>query len=461
MKIKLLQIALVALIFAEANAQVSESKVKNASSAVSLALTPPMGWNSYDCYGATVTEQEVKDNANMMSVYLKDFGWEYIVVDYCWYYPYPGAMNNLAQTSDFNPNLPLDTYGRLLPAVDRFPTSANSMGFKSLADYIHGRGLKFGIHVMRGIPREAVAKKMPILGTKYTADMIANVNDTCNWMNAMYGVDMSKKGAQEYYNSLYELYASWGVDFVKVDDISSPYHYEEIEGVRKAIDNCKRPMVLSLSPGDYIVDKQAEHVKENVNMWRISSDFWDNWHSLYNQFELCHNWENFIGPGHWPDADMIPIGLLSRRGPNGEPRRSLFTENEKTTLMTLFSIFRSPLMYGGDLTMMKNDERKLLSNKAVLAVNQNSTNNRQLFRHLDKIAWIADVPSSTDKYLALFYLGDYTSSEVSVKFSEIGLNPTCKVVDLWSGKNLGEFTTTFNSQIPTHGAGLYRISNLQ
>jgi len=354
----------------------------------------------------------------------------------------------------------MDANGRLLPAADRFPSSINNMGFKTLADYIHSLGLKFGIHVMRGIPREAVAKKLPVLGTKVTADMIVNINDTCNWLNTMYGVDMTKKGAQEYYNSLFELYASWGVDFVKVDDISSPYHYDEIEAVRKAIDNCKRPIVLSLSPGDYIVDKQAEHVKSNANMWRISSDFWDNWHSLYNEFELCHNWEKFIGQGNWPDADMIPIGLLSRRGPNGEQRRSLYTENEKKTLMTLFAIFRSPLMYGGDLTMMMNPERKLLTNKAVLEVNQNSSNNRQLFRYVDKIAWIADVPGSTDKYLAVFYLGDYPAEEITVTLSEMGLKPTCKFIDLWNNKDLGIFNSTVKISLPTHGAGLYRVSNL-
>ena len=437
---------------------VSQTNVVSAQNFKEWAKTPPMGWNSYDCYGATVTEKEVKDNATMMAVHLKEFGWQYIMVDYCWFYPYPGAINNPAQTLGFKPNLPLDANGRLLPATDRFPSSANNMGFKPLADYIHSLGLRFGIHVMRGIPREAVAKKLPVAGTKVTADMIANVNDTCKWLNTMYGVDMTKKGAQEYYNSLFELYALWGVDFVKVDDISSPYHYDEIEAVRKAIDNCKRPIVLSLSPGDYIVDKQAEHVKSNANMWRISSDFWDNWHSLYNEFELCHNWEKFIGQGTWPDADMIPIGLLSRRGPNGEQRRSLYTENEKTTLMTLFAIFRSPLMYGGDLTMMMNPERKLLTNKAVLEVNQNSLNNRQLFRHLDKIAWIADVPGSTDKYLAVFYLGDYPTEEISVTLSEMGFNQQCKVTDLWNNKETGTFKTAIKVSIPAHGAGLYRVS---
>ena len=439
---------------------VSQTKFTKAQYFKGWAKTPPMGWNSYDCFGATVTEQEIKDNAKIMEVHLKEFGWQYVVVDYCWFFPYPAAMNNPAQTFGFNPSLPLDEYGRLLPTIDRFPTAINNLGFKPLADYVHSLGLKFGIHVMRGIPREAVAKKLPVFGTKFTADQIANIRDSCNWLNTMYGVDMTKPGAQEYYNSLFELYASWGVDFVKVDDIASPYHYAEIEAVRKAIDHCKRPMVLSLSPGDYIVGKQAEHVKAHANMWRISSDFWDNWKSLSDQFELCHNWEKYIGQGNWPDADMIPIGLLSRRGPNGEQRRSNYTENEKTTLMTLYAIFRSPLMYGGDLTLMMNPERKLLTNKAVLEVNQNSLNNRQLFRHVDQIAWIADVPGSSDKYLAVFYLGDYPTEEISVSLSEMGLKSKCKVLDLWKSREIGVFESVVKFSVSTHGAGLYRIRNL-
>ena len=174
------------------------------------AEKPPLGWNSYDCFGAAVNEMEVKGNADMMAAHLKRVGWEYIVIDYCWYYPYVGALNNPPQTPDFQPSLPMDQYGRLLPAVDRFPSSKKGKGFKEIGEYIHSLGLKFGIHVMRGIPREAVARKMPVKGTNYTADQIANTNSTCGWLNLMYGLDMSKPGAQEYYNSLYEYVCRMG-----------------------------------------------------------------------------------------------------------------------------------------------------------------------------------------------------------------------------------------------------------
>ena len=423
------------------------------------AVSPPMGWNSYDCFGAAVNEAEVKGNADIMAAHLKDAGWEYIVIDYCWYYPHVAALNNPPQTPDFKPSLPLDEYGRLLPAMDRFPSSKEGSGFRPLGDYIHELGLKFGIHVMRGIPREAVAKKMSIKGTEYTADQIANTNSTCRWLNLMYGVDMSKPGAQEYYNSLFELYASWGVDYVKVDDISTPYYPEEIEAVRKAIDNCGRKIVLSLSPGNETPGEKADHVMQNANLWRISSDFWDAWPQLKEQFELLHTWEDYIAPGHWPDADMIPIGLLNRRGPGyGTERRSGFTHTEQFTLMTLWSIARSPLMYGGDLMMMRPIELMLLSNKEVLQVNQASLNNHQLFRDGNKIAWVADVPDSDDRYLAIFNLGDDGKTSIEVKFEDLGIRNQVSIRDLWKQEDIGSFSYEFAIEIEPHGSGLYRIS---
>ncbi len=417
---------------------------------------PPMGWNSYDCFGAAVNEEEVKGNAKMMEVHLKDAGWEYIVIDYCWFYPYVGALNNPPQTADFSPSLPMDRYGRLLPAIDRFPSAANGKGFKEIGDYIHSLGLKFGIHVMRGIPREAVARKLPVKGAEYTADQITDYS-TCNWLNNMYGLDMDKPGAQEYYNSLLELYAEWGVDYVKVDDISSPFRGKEIEGYRKAIDNCGRPMVLSLSPGGKTPIEEAEFFKNNANLWRISGDFWDDWEALEKQFARIHKWEEHIGSGHWPDADMIPFGLLNRRGPgDGVERRSNFTNNEKYTLMTLWSICRSPLMYGGDLMMMRPVELKLLTNKEVLEVNQNSENNRQLFREDNKIAWIADIPNSKDKYLAVFNTGE-EKELVLVSLNELGFEGDVQIRDLWEQKNLGTNSNEFLPEVEAHGAALFRI----
>ncbi|TWU42301.1 glycoside hydrolase family 27 protein [Novipirellula artificiosorum] len=420
------------------------------------AQTPPMGWNSFDCFGAAVNEDEIRGNAEIMAAHLKDFGWQYVVVDYCWFYPHVAALNNPPQTEDFKPSLPMDTYGRLLPAVDRFPSATGDTGFKALGDHIHSLGLKFGIHVMRGIPREAVARKMPIKGTQYTADQVTD-QSTCSWLNTMYGLDMDQPGAQAYYDSLLELYASWGVDYIKVDDIASPYCDKEIEGYRKAIDRCGRQIVLSLSPGNETPTEMAEHVKANANLWRISSDFWDNWESLEAQFEKLHTWENFIGAGHWPDADMIPFGVLNRRGPqDGLERVSRLTAAEQRTLMTLWCIARSPLMYGGDLMRMRPSELKLLTNRDVLAVNQHSTNNRQLYRSSGQVVWVADVPDSNDKYIALFNTRDHGESTVGMRLADIKVKDNATMRDLWNGQEM-PLVNALYATIEAHGAGLYRI----
>jgi len=431
--------------------------VSNSIAQNKIAQTPPMGWNSFDCYGASVTEAEVKANADIMAAHLKEYGWEYIVIDYCWFYPYSGGMGNPPQNEDFKPALTMDHTGRLFPAVDKFPSSTDEKGFKPLADYIHSKGLKFGIHIMRGIPRQAVAFNTQIKNTGLFAKEIYNPQSTCSWLNSMYGIDCNKKGAQDYYNSLIDLYAEWGVDYIKVDDISNPYSSLEIEAIRKAIDQSGRKIVLSLSPGATPLD-QAEHVNKNANLWRISDDFWDNWGALKKQFERCNLWSGYIGAGHWPDADMIPIGRLNRRGPNnGLERESHFTWTEQKTLMTLWCIFRSPLMIGGDLTLITRSMKTLFSNKEVLAVNQNSLNNHQLSCIGQKIIWVADIPGTNNKYVAFFNLADENTT-IEVKLKDIGFENECQVRDIWQSTDLGSFTSNFQQDIAPHGSGLYKIS---
>ena len=210
--------------------------------------------------------------------------------------------------------------------------------------------MKFGIHIMRGIHRIAAHNKLQILGSNSTANEIAEPFDTCGWCNHMYGVDATKEGAQEYYNSIFKMYAEWGVDFIKADDtMFPPYHKEEIEMIRKAIDESGRPMVLSLSCGEAPLSR-AEHLVKNANMWRVSADFWDDWDALKHNFDLLNSWSPFIGEGHWPDGDMLPIGKLSLEDrPHGEERMSKFTEAEHYTLNSLVTIAKSPLMIGGDI----------------------------------------------------------------------------------------------------------------
>jgi alpha-galactosidase len=437
----------------------------------SWARTPPMGWNSWDCFGAGVWESNVTANADYMAEKLKLHGWDIITIDIQWYEP-------LAHTDAYRRGalLEMDANGRLIPATNRFPMTAATRSFKPTGDYLHAKGLKFGLHLLRGIPRQAVANKLPVLGTPYTAADIANTNSRCAWNGDMYGVDMTKPGAQEYYDSVFALFASWGLDYVKVDDLSSPYHTDEIEAIRKAIDRSGRAIVFSTSPGATPVN-QGEHIETHANLWRVSNDFWDTWRALHEQFARLNNWTPFRAPGHWPDADMLPLGNIRAWQTRGDWTR--FTKDEQFTLMSLWCIARSPLIMGGN--MPKNDDftLSLLTNDEVLAVNQNSTNNRQLFNTNSTVAWIADVLGSKDKYVALFNTSPapvprdrpgapaaatnapatdaLQPRSVSVSLADLGFHGKVKVRDLWSHKNLGTVTGTFTQNINSHGAGLYRL----
>jgi hypothetical protein len=416
------------------------------------APTPPMGWNSWDAFATTITEAQAKAEADYMAAHLASHGWQYLVVDIQWYEPHATGF-----IYHKGAKLTMDGYSRLIPAPNRFPSSADGSGFKALAAYVHSKGLKFGIHMMRGIPRQAVAQNTAILGTTARAADIVLTSSTCHWNIDMYGVDMSKPGAQEYYNSEFQQFADWGVDFVKIDDLSRPYHGPEIEAIRKAIDLTGRPIVFSTSPGETPL-AQAAHISQNANMWRISDDFWDNWHSLMHQVTLTAQWAPWIGNGHYPDADMLPLGML-RQGKS----MTRFTRPEQYTLMTLWCIFRSPLMFDGDLTKMDDFTLSLITNDEVIAVDQHSSGNRQLFNQHGQMAWTADVPGSKDKYLALFNLQDKGASQVTgvpvpVDLGAIGFAGPCKIRDLWTHTDLGPSHGTFSPTLPWHGAGLYRVS---
>jgi alpha-galactosidase len=418
--------------------------------------TPPMGWNSWDCYGTTVTEQQTRANADYMAAHLAGHGWQYIVVDIQWYEPD-------AKGWEYRPNakLVMDQFGRLLPAPNRFPSAAGGKGFKPLADYVHSKGLKFGVHILRGIPREAVARNLPIYGSTAHAADVADKTSTCKWNPDMYGVDMSKPGSQEYYNSIFSQFAEWGVDFVKVDDLSRPYHKDEIHAIRKAIDNSGRPMIFSTSPGPTPLD-QAADISANANLWRISDDLWDQWPLLKDQFQRCADWARYSGEGHYPDADMLPLGaILVSRNPGTTGPTTHFSHDEQCTLMTLWSICRSPLIFGGDLARMDPFTLSLLTNNEVLAVDQHSSGGRELFRTDDLIAWTAYVAGSDDRYLAVFNAAEGDPTAISVSLNQLGFTGQCKVRDLWKRKDIGAVYEEFAPVIPSHGAGLYRLSPTQ
>ncbi|HEV2483248.1 MAG TPA: glycoside hydrolase family 27 protein [Puia sp.] len=426
-----------------------------------VAMTPPMGWNSYNCFGSAVHEDEVRANADYMAQHLARYGWQYIVVDFLWAYDNPpgSRIGNPYQLrlgdGSYVPWLAMDEWGRLQPHVDKFPSAFGDHGFKPLADYVHSLGLKFGIHVMRGIPRQAVWAHSPVMGANgISADEIADTSSTCTWMNHMYGLNMQVAGAQEYLNSLLKLYASWGVDLIKVDDISRPYHAAEIEGYRKAIAACGRPIVLSLSPGETPL-ADSLHVKTNGNMWRMADDFWDSWPEMLKMFDYAARWQGVGGPGHWPDCDMLQIGKISKRGPVGPERYSRFTDDELQTHLSFWCMYRSPLMIGGNLPENREVEQRLLSNPEVLAVDQEGSRPRQVLKDERGMVWVSDAGGGA-LYAGLFNLSD-SAQDVAVGFDRLGLRRSAMVRDLWQRQDLGLYRKEIRRKLPAHGSALLKI----
>lgn len=417
-----------------------------------------MGWNSWDGYGTTINEADVKANADWMAKHLKPFGWKYIVVDMEWFVTNPIPEGN-SKTFDYV----LDDYGRYIPAPNRFPSAANGSGFKTLADYVHSLGLKFGIHILRGIPKQAVAKNLPIARSSFHAADAADTSDTCPWNHDNYGIDASKPAGRAYYESIATLYANWGVDFIKVDCIAShPYKGAEIGILSEALNQSVHPIVLSLSPGPAPVDK-VDELRKYAQLWRISDDIWDIWHSdvqypqgLGDQFANVAKWAGKAQPGRWPDADMLPVGYLGPAPGWGKARNTRLSHNEQRTLVTLWSIFPSPLMIGGDLTKFDAWTTALITNREVIAMDQHSKGNHPAITTDKAIVWMAEPSSGRGNYVAVFNISEQPQV-LRYQWKELGLDGArYKIRDLWEQKDLTA-ADSLSVTVPSHGTLLYRL----
>lgn len=417
-----------------------------------IAQRPPMGWNSWDCYGSAVNEEQVKANADYMAANMKDCGWEYVVVDIEWYQP-------TADTHEYHPfsDLCMDEYGRLMPAPNRFPSAADGKGFTALAAYVHSLGLKFGIHIMRGMPRMAAHTNLPILDSAFTAREVADPNSICAWNPDMYGLkcEQVEEGASAYYKSIFRLYAEWGVDFVKVDDIAREYPHcsREIELISEACHSCGRDMVLSLSPGPAPLE-QAEHLKKYANMWRITDDFWDEWRLLLAMFERAEKWCTHAGPGHWPDADMLPVGALRQDYDSSDFTK--FTKDEQITMMSLWCMMRAPLIVGANLPQNDAFTLELLTNRDILAIEETTHCAHQLYRTDSAIVWLAPRKDGKGGYLALFNIAEEEQT-ICVDLSECEMDSYHLTKELWSQKS-GTAEGMLRAKVASHGAAVFYLS---
>ena len=429
-----------------------------------------MGWNSWDSYGLTINEDQFKANAKVLAS-LEEYGWKYAVIDEGWYMAEPAGKSLEQRKYQWNSS------GLLIPAPDRFPSTQDGAGFKPLADWVHEQGLKFGIHIVRGIPRQVVAANLPIAGTAFHAEDAADKSSPCPWDDGNWGVKDNAAG-QAYYDSMLRLYASWGVDFLKVDCIATnPYRPTEIRQIAEAIRRTGRPIVLSLSPGPTALDDAAE-VAKYAQMWRISNDHWDGWSfheqpyqdeypfGLAGAFDRLAQWFTYTGPGNWPDADMLPEGWLGPSPGMGPPRQSRETADEQRTEFTLWCVARSPLIFGGNLTRLDALSRSLMTNQTLIFIDQNGSYSRPVDRtnlgpgFEDARVWRATIAEPGERgyaeYFAFFNLAD-SPATLHTTWKQLGLEGA-----KYSARNVWDDSVTKDSKemsvtLPAHGSALLEM----
>jgi hypothetical protein len=446
-----------------------------------VAATPPMGWNSRDAYGLTITEPQFRANVVAERDKLLRYGWNYAVMDEGWYLENPEDQQTPEKL-----RYAIDPDGRYVPVPARFLTATEAgaprpvgsepnksrmlaatiekTSFVALSSWVHSQGMKFGIEIVRGIPRASVERNLPIEGSKYHTVDAANQNDVCPVDQTTWGVRNNEAG-QAWYDSLIRQYADWGVDLLKVDCIAdNPYAQYEIYMIYRAIKKTGRPMVLSLLPGPTSLDHAVE-VSGLANMWRISDDIWDIWsqppgafpQGVKDQFVRLADWSKYAKPGHWPDADMLPLGELRPAPGWGAPRMSRLTPDEQRTQVTLWAIARSPLILGANLTQLDQRTLDLLTNRDVIAINQTALYSFEARRERNLYAWRADLPGGKVA-LAIFNVGD-TPMKLDRQLAEFVGDRGMKrweARNIWTDRNLGRIRRLI-FDIPPHGCVLLEL----
>ena len=400
-----------------------------------LALTPPMGWNSFDSYGVYLHEKAAYENLEAMAEKLKPHGYEYFVIDNGWFGEYTLQEGTIFPAEKHAHDIRINEHGHFLPSKVYFPN-----GLKPIADRCHELGLKFGVHLMRGIPRKAYDQNLPIKGTEYTARDIANTDkaENCKWCHYCYAVDMSKPGAQEWYAGLIQHIADLGVDMIKYDDIVP--HPDEVEAVAKAIAKTGKPILLSLSPGGS-VDPAAIDFFRQGNMLRVTKDVWDEQHYIDECFDAWRKWRGKEQPGFWIDMDMIPFGQLQLMSPpstnpkktvmdkgdvalagKGVHRQCQLTKPQMKTFITMRALAASPLMMGGDLPTLDDFSLMLITDPDMLACNQNGVMGSLMLEKDGLETWKADKRGTTaEGWVAIFNRQD-KKVEFELNAQRLGLD---------------------------------------
>jgi alpha-galactosidase len=363
-----------------------------------LASTPPMGWNSWNKFGCNVSEDLIREMADaMVRSGMKDAGYRYVVIDDCW-------------------QVARDQNANIVPDPQRFPS-----GIKALADYVHARGLKFGIYSDAG-------------------------SQTCAGRPGGLG--------HEFQDALE--YAAWGVDYLKYDwcHTTSQDAQASYALIRNALQAAGRPIVLSIcewgTAKPWLWGKAV-----GGNLWRTTGDITDQWETKNKQalgmldiLDLQDGLESFAGPGHWNDPDMLEVG-------NGG-----MTTEEYRAHFSLWSILAAPLMAGNDLRSMKPEIRDVLTHKEVIAVNQDplGSQGHRVRKEGNLEVWAK--PMQDGSRAVVLLNRDVSEREIMVSWESLGYpaHLSARVRDLWRARDLGEFKGKFSASVAPHSVLMIAVA---
>lgn len=427
------------------------------------APTPPMGWSEWDAYGLTVTEADFRANAAVLARF-RQYGWEYALLDAGWYEHDPTSHAPAKQ------NYVLDANGRLVPAANRFPSAISGAGFRPLANWLHAQGLKLGIHVMLGIPRQAVEGNLPIAGSRYRAGEAADGTQTCSWDKEFFVVKDTPAG-QAWYDSIARQYATWGVDFIKLGCVADhPFHPSEIRQMREAIRKTGRSMVLSLSPGPLPQDYMNSAAHE-AQMVRVSPEHWDLWLTppgkdfpvgLRSDFDLLAQWAAWPATGSWIDPDALPDGWLAPRPPVGQSRHTRLTPDEQRSQFALWSFARAPLIEGANLSRLDPLTRNLMTNRELIAIDQHARASHPLTNLPSEFArlrvWESDSgPQPHPRRAFAFFNLASEPTALHISWQQLGLPPGKYAArDLWTGER-EQSSATASLHLAPHGCAIIQL----
>jgi ricin-type beta-trefoil lectin protein/alpha galactosidase A-like protein/alpha galactosidase C-like protein len=402
--------------------------------------TPPAGWSSWSFLMRSPTEAKMKAQAKGMSdAGLVAKGFQYV---------------NLDDYYIQNPGNTVDQYGRWAVDTGKFPS-----GMRALGDYIHGLGEKFGMYVTPGIPVAAYNQNTPIEGTSYHARDI--VSDTSHYEsnyggfgNVMYFIDYNKNptAAQAFVNSWAKLFASYGVDYIKIDGVHTS-DQNDVIAWSNALRNSGRTIHYGLS--NTLDFNNVNTWKQYANSWRVSGDIecycttLTHWGMIRDRWVDLPKWAPYAGPGGWNDPDSLEVGNGTSTG---------LTPAERQSQMTLWAISKAPLLLGVDMTKFDSGDLNMLKNDEVLAVDRDGVRPATpVSQSSQQQVWRSPKGPDGSYTVALFNLGDNTAT-VTANFSDLGFTGNANVRNLWARADAGTSTNSVSRSLTTHESALFKIT---